>query len=83
MIFLAGRAVVTTKHPRMSTGAGAGGDTVEALDAAEAATKLAVRYTQIDLPYEEAAMGNRAGRSTRTTVTRNRYAPFSKTRASY
>ena len=41
----------------MSTGAGLGGDAIEADDAAEAATKLVVIYTQIDLLYEEAAVG--------------------------
>ena len=59
MIFLAGRAVVTTKHPRMSTAAGVGGDVVEAFDAAEAAAKLAVMYAQLGLLYDEAALGNR------------------------
>ena len=43
----------------MSTGAGVGGDAVVAFDAAEAATKLAVMYVQIDLLYEEAVVGNR------------------------
>ena len=62
MIFLAGRTVVTTKHPRMSTGAGVGGDAVETFDAAEAAAKLAVIYAQIDLLYKEAAVGNRVFR---------------------
>ena len=84
MLFLAGRAVVTTKHPRMSTGTGVGGDAVEAFDAVEAAAKLAVMYARIDLLYKEAAVGNRSsGHSMRTTATRNRYAPFSKTRSSY
>ena len=62
MIFLAGRAVVTTKHRRISTGAGLGGNAVEAFDAAEAAAKLALMYAQIDLLYEEAAVGNRVFR---------------------
>ena len=48
MIFLAGHAVVTTKHRRMSTGAGLGGDAVEAVDAAGAAAKFALVYAQID-----------------------------------
>ena len=43
----------------MSTGAGLGGDAVEVVDAAGAATKLAVVYAQIDQLYEEAAVGNR------------------------
>ena len=51
MVFLAGRAVVITKHRRMSTGAGFGGDAVEVVDAAGAATKLAVVYAQIDHLY--------------------------------
>ena len=46
----------------MSTSAGLGGVTVEAVDAAEAAAKLAVMYAQIDLLYEEAAVGNRVFR---------------------
>ena len=62
MIFLAGHAIVTTKHPRMSTGAGVGGYVVEAFSAAEAVAKLAVMYAQIDLLYEEAAVGNRVFR---------------------
>ena len=56
MILLAGRAVVTIKHPRMSTGTGVGGDAVETFDAANAAA--IVIYAQIDLLYEEAAVGN-------------------------
>ena len=62
MLFLAGRAVVTTKHPRMSTGAGLGGVAVKAVDAAEAVAKFAVMYVQIDQLYEEAAVGNRVFR---------------------
>ena len=62
MIFLDGRAVVTPKHPRMSTGAGLGGVAVKAVDAAEAVAKFAVMYAQIDLLYEEAAVGNRVFR---------------------
>ena len=62
MVFLAGRAVVTTKHSRMSTGAGVGGDAVEAVDVVEAAAKLAVMYAQIDLLYKESAVGNRVFR---------------------
>ena len=62
MIFLAGRAVVTTNHPRMSTGTRVGGDAVEAVDAAEVAAKLALMHAQIELLYEEAAVGNRVFR---------------------
>ena len=46
----------------MSTGAGLGGVTVEAADSAKAVAKLAVMYAQIDLLYEEAAVGNRVFR---------------------
>ena len=46
----------------MSTGARVGGDAVEAVDSAEASAKLAVMYAQIDLLYEEAAVGNRVFR---------------------
>ena len=62
MVFLAGRTVVITKHRRMCTGTGLGGDTVEAVDAAGAAVKLALVYAQIDQLYEEAAVGNRVFR---------------------
>ena len=62
MIFLAGRAVVTAKYPRMSTGAGLGGDVAEAVDATGAAAKLALVYAQIDQLYEEATVGNRVFR---------------------
>ena len=47
----------------MSTGAGLGGDAIEAVDAAEAVAKLVVMYAQIDLLYEEAVVGNRVFRS--------------------
>ena len=62
MLFLADRAVVTMKHPRMNTGAGVGGDGVKAFDAVEAVAKLAVMYAQLNLLYEESAMGNRVFR---------------------
>ena len=62
MLFLTGHAVVTTKHPRMNTGAGIGGDAVEEFDVVEAAAKLAVMYAHIDLLYEESAVGNRVYR---------------------
>ena len=46
----------------MSTSVGVGGDAIETFDAAEAAATLAVLYAQIDLLYEEAAVGNRVFR---------------------
>ena len=46
----------------MSTGAELGGIAVEAADSVEAAAKLVVMYAQIDLLYEETAMGNRVFR---------------------
>ena len=46
----------------MSTGAGLGCVAVEAADSAQAAANLAVMYAQIDLLYEEAAVGNRVFR---------------------
>ena len=55
MIFLAGHAVVTIKHPRMNTSARVGGDAVKTFDAA-------VIYAQIDLLYKEAAVGDRVFR---------------------
>ena len=62
MVFLTGRVVVITKHCRMSTDAGLGGDAVEAVVAAGAAAKLALVYAQIDQLYEEAAVDNRVFR---------------------
>ena len=45
VVFLAGRAVVITKHRRMSTSTGLAGDAVKAVDAAGAVAKLALVYT--------------------------------------
>ena len=84
MLFLADHAVVTTKHPRMSTGAGVGGDGVEAFDAVEAAAKLAVMYAHLDLLYDEAALGNRVFRPfNEDDSDEEPVCPFSKTRSSY
>ena len=59
MLFLAGRIIVTTKHSMKSTGTGVGVDGVEAANAATAGAKIGVLYAQIDLRYEESALGNR------------------------